>query len=130
MQQYDAYVTGPAPIKCVICLKPSRQVNGLRLTCSAPCTRKYQIALSRARREFVQMRERLLPYIAGRDGGRCQICGKPVRARKGPRRASVDHIVPLSRGGTNDLVNLQLAHLSCNLLKGNRRGGDQLLLFG
>jgi hypothetical protein len=31
--------------------------------------------------------------------------------------ASIDHIVPRSRGGTNDDGNLQIAHLRCNLLK-------------
>ncbi len=33
---------------------------------------------------------------------------------------SIDHVVPLSRGGSNHPSNLQLAHLLCNLSKGNR----------
>lgn len=45
--------------------------------------------------------------------GVCAICGKPVKFKK----MTVDHIVPLSKGGTNDRSNLQLAHLSCNRAK-------------
>jgi HNH endonuclease len=37
--------------------------------------------------------------------------------RYDPLAASIDHIVPRSRGGTNDDGNLQIAHLRCNLLK-------------
>lgn len=39
------------------------------------------------------------------------------RRHPDPLCASIDHIVPLSQGGTNDLTNLQLAHLRCNLRK-------------
>jgi hypothetical protein len=34
-----------------------------------------------------------------------------------PPSPSVNHIIPKSRGGTNDPRNLQIAHLRCNLLK-------------
>jgi len=34
-----------------------------------------------------------------------------------PLAASIDHILPRSRGGTDDDGNLQIAHLRCNLLK-------------
>ena len=30
---------------------------------------------------------------------------------------TVDHKIPLAKGGTNDLSNLQLAHLTCNRAK-------------
>lgn len=72
----------------------------------------------------------LLAYLIVRDHGKCGICRKPVRARKGPRMPSIDHIVPLSLGGSTELANVQLAHLWCNQSKNNRGGGEQLLLFG
>jgi hypothetical protein len=72
----------------------------------------------------------LLAYLIERDHGRCGICRKPVRARKGPMRPSIDHIVPLSCGGTHELENVQLAHYRCNLAKNNRGSGEQLLLVG
>lgn len=61
--------------------------------------------------------------IARRDGSDCKLCGDPIDMdlRKPDYMcASVDHILPRSLGGTNDLENLQLAHLVCNIRKGNR----------
>jgi len=34
-------------------------------------------------------------------------------------RATWDHIIPRSKGGIDDLSNLQLAHAYCNKRKGN-----------
>jgi 5-methylcytosine-specific restriction endonuclease McrA len=33
--------------------------------------------------------------------------------------ASLDHIIPLSKGGTSKVVNLQLTHMKCNTEKGD-----------
>lgn len=53
----------------------------------------------------------------------CGICGAQVDpAGTDGARPSIDHIVPVSRGGTNDLTNLQLTHYDCNVAKGNRMG--------
>jgi 5-methylcytosine-specific restriction endonuclease McrA len=44
---------------------------------------------------------------------------------------SLDHIVPLSLGGSPDSpANLQLTHLRCNLAKRDRPAGEQLRLIG
>lgn len=45
--------------------------------------------------------------------GTCAICGNPVKYKK----MTIDHIVPLSKGGTNGMDNLQLACKRCNLMK-------------
>jgi 5-methylcytosine-specific restriction endonuclease McrA len=52
----------------------------------------------------------------------CQICSVEVDPRlpRGKYSASLDHIVPLSRGGGHLRSNVQLAHLVCNMRKGNR----------
>lgn len=66
--------------------------------------------------------------IAARDNYRCGLCGGRVDMalkHPAPLYGSIDHIVPLAVGGTNDLTNLQLAHLRCNLSK--RDGGGQQL---
>lgn len=71
--------------------------------------------------------------IGDRDGWCCGLCGKRVdRGLTYPHRqsASLDHIVPLSLGGKHVLANVQIAHLTCNVAKGNRGGGEQLLLVG
>lgn len=64
------------------------------------------------RRQFTDY-ERKTVYAKG--NGKCAICGKPVKFKK----MTVDHIKPLSQGGTNEFSNLQLACYSCNRLKNN-----------
>jgi 5-methylcytosine-specific restriction endonuclease McrA len=71
-----------------------------------------------------------LAYLIERDRRRCGICGRPVKATRGPMRPSIDHIIPLSKGGKHELANVQLSHYRCNLSKNNRGGGEQLALIG
>lgn len=51
--------------------------------------------------------------------GKCLICNGPLRfdARTGGG-VTVEHIVPRSAGGGNDLHNLGLTHAACNYEKG------------
>lgn len=46
-------------------------------------------------------------------GNKCSNCGKTIDFRT----AVIEHIIPISEGGTNDLYNLSISCLSCNLLK-------------
>lgn len=58
-----------------------------------------------------------------RDRWVCGICGDDVNrmlAWPDPMSPSLDHIVPLARGGAHTLENVQLAHLRCNISKGDR----------
>lgn len=58
-----------------------------------------------------------------RDKWCCQLCGIEVpkdAAPRSPMSASLDHRMPLSRGGAHSLANCQLAHLVCNLRKSNK----------
>lgn len=58
-----------------------------------------------------------------RDGWICGLCGLPVDdylTYPDPRSASLDHVTPLSLGGSHMLENVQLAHLGCNVQKGAR----------
>ena len=67
-----------------------------------------------------------LASLCARDKGICQICGKPVDdtdIKKGHIRRNyptLDHIVPLSKGGTHTWNNVQLAHMGCNAGKCDR----------
>jgi len=61
--------------------------------------------------------------LAARDGAFCGLCGCDVdmeSTRPDVMCPSVDHILPRSRGGKDNPENLQLAHLLCNIRKGNR----------
>lgn len=66
--------------------------------------------------------------IFERDRWICQLCGK--RVVRGQQ--SLDHILPLSKGGTHASANVQLAHRSCNSRKRDRvfGTGEQLRLLG
>jgi hypothetical protein len=65
-------------------------------------------------------------WLANRDGTDCSLCGDPIDLElRHPHlmRASVDHVVPVARGGTDDPENLKLAHLWCNQVKSDRHEG-------
>lgn len=76
--------------------------------------------------------KRLLPaenvisrVVFERDGWICGICSDPVSegiAWPDPLSPSLDHVVPLARGGHHTYQNTQLAHLRCNMSKGDRVG--------
>lgn len=71
--------------------------------------------------------------IFNRDKWICQLCNKKVNKdlkHPHPMSATIDHIIPLSKGGTHETKNVQLAHYLCNMKKGNRTTeyGEQLRL--
>ena len=53
----------------------------------------------------------------------CALCGRPVDFTlkyPDPMSATVDHIIPIAKGGhPSDIENMQLAHFSCNRIKGD-----------
>ena len=54
----------------------------------------------------------------------CALCGKPVDFSlkyPHPLSATIDHIIPVSKGGhPTDISNLQLAHRCCNRAKSDK----------
>ncbi len=52
-------------------------------------------------------------YVFERDRYQCQSCSKT----KLEAQLSIDHIIPLARGGQNDISNLQTLCISCNQQK-------------
>jgi len=44
----------------------------------------------------------------------CELCKKPLS------KISIDHIIPKSKGGGEELKNLRLTHSHCNSLRGNK----------
>ncbi|MBD1920825.1 HNH endonuclease [Microcoleus sp. FACHB-831] len=52
-------------------------------------------------------------YVFERDRYQCRSCGKT----KLETNLSIDHIIPLARGGSNDISNLHSLCLTCNQQK-------------
>jgi len=64
--------------------------------------------------------------LLARDGCVCQYCGR----RFPPARLTIDHIIPRSRGGSDDWNNLVVACIECNAKKGDytpREAGMSLI---
>lgn len=60
--------------------------------------------------------------IYERDGGKCRHCEGSIRFEE---LFHIDHLVPLSKGGSNDLTNLVLSCVRCNLEKHNKMPGGE-----
>jgi len=48
-------------------------------------------------------------------GNLCFLCNKPFHGEK----PTIDHWIPLSANGSDEIYNLRLAHKKCNMLKGD-----------
>lgn len=134
-------VRGRVPlVACIQCgMDLPQGVGPSRRYCEQCATTRYKAA-SRAyghrRRAVVRgsSAERF-PHVEifERDGWRCQLCRCRVQRRlrhPHPMSASLDHRVPIAKGGPHTRANCQLAHLRCNLRKRANAGAVQLMLIG
>lgn len=82
-----------------------------------------------ARRRALKTLPSAEPVMVGvlyvRDNKTCTICHTYVKRRE----ASIDHIIPLSKGGEHTYRNTALAHNLCNAKKNNGVVTQQLRLF-
>ena len=101
-----------------------RKTAGARYRAAHPEKRREQNHRRRARvrSQFVAPVDAAAIYA--RDGSRCHICGRKVRQKD----ASMDHLVPISLGGTHEPANVRLAHRRCNHQR-NIRGPAQLIML-
>lgn len=76
--------------------------------------------------------EEVPPYkVFEADGYRCHLCGKktdPTKSVPHLRAPTIDHVVPLSKGGLHERANCRTACFSCNSAKQDRGGGEQFAL--
>lgn len=71
-----------------------------------------------------------LTKLAKRDDNKCYICGLPIdwndyttlgkKKKIGSKYPSIDHVIPISKGGTHTWDNVKLTHISCNCRKKNK----------
>ena len=109
-----------------------RKARGTRAFCkNCSAIRKRAVDARKShKRRTGQILSMSTKSLAKRDGSRCNICNKKIdlslsgNAKFGP---TIDHLIPVSLGGTNEPENLALAHRHCNVARSNR-GSVQLLL--
>lgn len=55
--------------------------------------------------------------LANKNNGKvpCFVCGEHVDKDK----ATLEHIIPISKGGTDSMDNLAISHFRCNVKRGN-----------
>lgn len=68
---------------------------------------------AKRRAEMSRKRESLLLMLSDRDGDGCAVCGSQSHPE-------IDHVVPISRGGSDAIDNLQILCRSCNRRKSDR----------
>jgi hypothetical protein len=102
-----------------------------RLFCSHKCCSRAGGRDTKARRKLIiksrggygiQSTAIRFTDVWDRTGGYCHICGK-LCARREMRlelKPTLDHVMPLSRGGSHLMPNAAVAHFICNAFKGDR----------
>ena len=122
---------------CKYCGNPfMTQYKKSKVFCSEICTNKHSHYMSKLaekrRKGKITKLDRLdnditLPLLYNRDKGICKICGlkcnwNDIESKNnysivGANYPSIDHIKPISRGGSHTWDNVQLAHHKCNAIK-------------
>ena len=103
--------------------------------CSEKCQKRF-LNRGRCEKRYKTLMERKhdkdisLEKLFKRDNGICYLCGNPCDWNDGEDRdgtfiaggsyPSIDHVIPVSKGGTHTWKNIMLAHRSCNTAKRDR----------
>lgn len=135
------------PKACVICWQAFVPNRSAQIACGTTCGKAYtsqRMFLERSSPDQERLRRRRAcatrharlgnkrheagrwRRICARDGFVCWLCGEPIDPGfRGPHRLgpSVDHVVPIVAGGSDDDSNLRPAHYGCNSRRGAARFG-------
>ena len=91
-----------------------------RPACRAKATRRPP---GRRRDHAHYINRKVRDAVIARFGRRCYLCSRDVVAPTvpfTPESLTIDHVIPVSAGGTDDIDNLRAVHLACNVAKGDR----------
>ena len=105
------------------CFKISNRQHGLAQYAKNP--ERFKTAAHRRRAIFnsVFVEDVKLSKVANRDKWICHLCNQPVEKglkNRNPKMASLDHVIPISKGGEHSYSNTKLSHYECNLMKNNK----------
>jgi hypothetical protein len=117
-------------VHCAVAFPPSKRADAK--FCSPGCNLSaHRLQRTLRRRTGSGMTGWLRASLFERDGWKCGICRRkvdPALRYPDPNAPSLDHIVPVADGGTNEPGNLRLTHLRCNCSRGRRGGNEQLAI--
>ena len=114
---------------CEICGRPYHTLNTSQKTCSTECSKRWKNKQRdhRIPKGAVVDRNISLASLYERDKGTCHICGLACDyndyeivdgvKKIGNLYPTIDHVIPLSRGGLHEWENVKLAHRICNSIK-------------
>lgn len=122
---------------CEICGKVFKTFQPMQKTCSGNCK---EIRDKQQRKNAARIRKRRyaniekenginLESVAKKEKNICYLCGALVDWNDCDKKQnkyygkypSIEHIVPISKGGADTWDNVKLAHISCNSRKGNKK---------
>jgi predicted nucleic acid-binding Zn ribbon protein len=117
-------------IHCAECDKEFQRTMYDQRFCSKQCGKKNGRHLSQLRKRINGTVDETvtLTKLYARDNGKCHICGKQANYQdftvenngvfiSGNSYPSIDHIMPVSKGGTHTWDNVALSHRICNSIK-------------
>ena len=110
---------------CIVCGKEYETYNPAQKTCSKECGKKLAHAHKHKRIPKSQLVDKdiTLEALYRRDSGVCYLCGKKcdwndkTDKSVGPAYPSIDHMIPIAKGGLHAWTNVKLAHFECNWKK-------------
>lgn len=122
----DPELTAQESFVCVVCGADYVAGPRQRKCCSTECA-----TVAKEQRRDRRLRQIAATSIESftraevfeRDNWVCHICGDPIqRSAKWPSpfSASLDHVIPIARGGEHTRANTAASHLRCNVSKGAR----------
>lgn len=129
---------------CPTCGKEFDKVCSNKTYCCYECEKVANKATYRTRKRIAKRRSECgkvvdrgisVQALYKKENGICYLCGQPVdmndykmiRGNKvcGGRYPSIEHVIPLSKGGEHSWENVRLAHRACNTKKGAKVDGQE-----
>jgi 5-methylcytosine-specific restriction endonuclease McrA len=103
-----------------------------RAFCSDTCSAREGKNRRRAAKAAVPHERIRRLHVFDRDGWRCQLCGRRTKHQylglSHPLAPTLDHIVPIARGGSHTYANVQCACFACNSRKNARVFGQMRII--
>jgi 5-methylcytosine-specific restriction endonuclease McrA len=114
------------PKPCEACGCDFTPTRGFAKYCSPACQRSTRWR-NESHRRVVAYRAvaKVRPLVIATYGMRCHLCGGRIDERLDRNHSlalTIDHVVPISRGGSDEIENLRPAHRACNVRKSDRDG--------